>query len=59
MPVSESQRVASNLRLSLVVMNSFFREDDFDLDSQIGTFLKPYFLTTTANTSSYYYMLVS
>ena len=55
---SEMVRVASNLKLWLIVQDSHFEVDDFS-GSPIQPTNKPYYLTSFANRSMQYYMKVS
>ncbi|CDW88164.1 UNKNOWN [Stylonychia lemnae] len=54
----EQYRVGANLKLYVVVQNSFFDQDNFS-DNSIKTSLKPYFLTPSNNQSHSYLFLLS
>ena len=55
---SEMLRVTQNLKLWLIVQNTNFDVNDFS-DNPIHKSNKPYYLTSFANKSVYYYMQVS
>ncbi|TNV81156.1 hypothetical protein FGO68_gene1145 [Halteria grandinella] len=55
---SETMRIAAQLKLYLLMENSYFDESNFDGD-YIKKFLKPYYLTSLYNQSIYYYMTLS
>ncbi|CDW75886.1 UNKNOWN [Stylonychia lemnae] len=54
----EQLRVGANLKLFVVVQNSFFDQDNFS-DNLIKTSLKPYFLSPSYNQSHSYLFLLS
>jgi hypothetical protein len=55
--MNESDRVGGNLKLQLVIMNSYFKDDDFK--DPIKKYLKTYYLSSVELSSVYYYMLLS
>lgn len=55
---AETLRVAAQLKLYLLIENSFFDESKFGED-YIKKYLKPYYLTSLYNQSIYYYMALS
>ncbi|CDW81876.1 UNKNOWN [Stylonychia lemnae] len=57
-PKAEQVRVGANLRLFVVVQNSFFDQEAFD-SSIIRASLKPYFLSPSFNKSHSYLFLLS
>jgi hypothetical protein len=55
--MNESDRVGGNLKLQLVIMNSYFKDDDFN--DPIKKYLRNYYLSSVSLSSVYYYMLLS
>jgi hypothetical protein len=55
---TESIRVAKQLKLNVVLFESYFKDDDFK-DNPFKYFVKNYYLSTTSEESSYYYMMLS
>ncbi len=51
-------RVAAQLKLYLIVQNSFFDDEDFN-ENPIKYYNKPYYMTSQYNRSVYYYMQIS
>jgi hypothetical protein len=49
--------VGGNLKLQLVIMNSYFKDDDFK--DPIKKYLRNYYLSSVELSSVYYYMLLS